>query len=131
MWETPERVAECQALNVPPRNRDTCAACLRDYTVRVPFSSDPFPPWLLLQLSQSMVTSIHGLIVELMTTHWLAPDTEAPASMSRPALPFLCVHHETESNCLTRELARKTTVRPGAHTAPTHGGDEGGEEAGL
>ena len=67
-----------------------------------------------------------------MTTDWFVPDTETPASTSRPALPFLCVHHETESDRLTRELARKTTVRPGAHTAPTQGGDEGGEEeAGL
>ena len=53
-----------------------------------------------------MVTSIHDLIVELMTTDWLVPDTETPASTSRPALPFLCVHHETESDRLTRELAR-------------------------
>ena len=106
-WERPERVAECQALEAPQMSRETRAACLRDYTVCVPFSSDPFPPCLLLQPSQSMVTSIHDLIVEPMTTDWLVPNTGAPASTSRPALPFLCVHDETESDRLTRELARR------------------------
>jgi nuclear pore complex protein Nup107 len=37
-WETLERVAECQSLEAPQTSRDTRAAWLRDYTVRVSFS---------------------------------------------------------------------------------------------
>ena len=37
-WETLERVAECQSLEAPQMSRDTRAAWLRDYTVRVRFS---------------------------------------------------------------------------------------------
>jgi len=40
-WETFERVAECQALEAPQMSRDTRTAWLRDYTVRIPFSSSP------------------------------------------------------------------------------------------
>lgn len=36
-WETVERVAECQTLEVPQMSRDTRAAWLKDYGVRGSF----------------------------------------------------------------------------------------------
>ncbi|KAH9075675.1 107-domain-containing protein [Lactarius deliciosus] len=62
-WETLERVAECQALEAPQLSRDTHAAWLRDYT--------------------GLVSSAHEQIVKLLTTDWLVPETETPATDRR------------------------------------------------
>ena len=89
-WETLERVAECQALEAPQMSRDTQAKWLRDYTVRIPFSSSHRrPPCSLLRPSQDLVSSAHEQIVKLLTTDWLVPETETPASTSRPPPYFL------------------------------------------
>ncbi|KAN0138564.1 Nuclear pore protein 84/107 [Lactarius tabidus] len=62
-WETLERVAECQSLEAPQTSRDTRAAWLRDYT--------------------GLVSSAHEQIVKLLTTDWLVPETETPATDRR------------------------------------------------
>ena len=105
-WETLERVAECQALEAPPMSRDTRAAWLRDYTVRVPFYSYRRPPCSLLRPLQGLVASAHEQIVKLLTTDWLVPETETLPSTSRSASLFVFVHHETIADRRTRELAR-------------------------
>ncbi|KAH9043875.1 nuclear pore protein 84/107 [Lactarius pseudohatsudake] len=62
-WETLERVAECQTLEAPQLSRDTRAAWLGDYT--------------------GLVSSAHEQIVKLLTTDWLVPETETPATDRR------------------------------------------------
>lgn len=88
-WETLERVAECQSLQAPQTSRDTRAAWLRDYTVRVPPTYSQRPQCSSLRSSQGLVSSAHEQIVKLLTTDWLVPETETPTSTSHP-IHYLC-----------------------------------------
>ncbi|KAJ6546893.1 nuclear pore protein 84/107 [Mycena capillaripes] len=56
IWDTLERVVECQALETPQMNRNTRAAWLEDY--------------------QSLVDQAHDQITKLLTSEWLVSDVE-------------------------------------------------------
>ena len=80
-WETLERATECSELEAPQVSRDTHAAWIRDYGVRLPlrFSLSVYARcskrWI-----QNLVSSARDQIVKLLTTDWLVPETEVPAS---------------------------------------------------
>ncbi|KAF7323271.1 Nuclear pore complex protein [Mycena chlorophos] len=63
IWETLERVVECQALETPQMNRSTRAAWLEDY--------------------EALVDQAHEQITKLLTTEWLVGDVEEPTSDRR------------------------------------------------
>ncbi|KAJ7184429.1 nuclear pore protein 84/107 [Mycena filopes] len=56
IWDTLERVVECQALETPQMNRNTRAAWLEDY--------------------RSLVDQAHDQITKLLTSEWLVSDVE-------------------------------------------------------
>ncbi|KAJ6459798.1 nuclear pore protein 84/107 [Mycena vitilis] len=56
IWDTLERVVECQALETPQMNRNTRAAWLQDY--------------------QALVDQAHDQITKLLTSEWLVSDVE-------------------------------------------------------
>ncbi|KAH9971849.1 nuclear pore protein 84/107 [Lactifluus volemus] len=62
-WETLERVKECQTLEASQMSRDSRTTWLRDYG--------------------NLVSSGHEQILKLLTTDWLVPDAEIPATDRR------------------------------------------------
>ncbi|KAI0259467.1 nuclear pore protein 84/107 [Gloeopeniophorella convolvens] len=63
VWETLERVAECQTLEAPQMSRDTRAAWLKDYS--------------------GLISSAREQILKVLTTDWLVPDPETPPTDRR------------------------------------------------
>ncbi|KAJ7221638.1 nuclear pore protein 84/107 [Mycena pura] len=64
IWETLERVVECQALETPQMNRNTRTAWLEDY--------------------RTMVDQAHEQITKLLTSEWLVSDAEEHGSDRSP-----------------------------------------------
>ncbi|KAI0067354.1 hypothetical protein BV25DRAFT_1877263 [Artomyces pyxidatus] len=56
IWDILDRVVECQALEAPQMTRDTRSAWLRDY--------------------RGLIEQAHELIIKLLTTDWLVPESE-------------------------------------------------------
>jgi nuclear pore complex protein Nup107 len=80
-WETLERATESLALEAPQVSRDTRSAWIRDYGVRMPlFFCSHYYARRSHRWIQGLVSQAREQIVKLLTTDWLVPEADIPAS---------------------------------------------------
>jgi nuclear pore complex protein Nup107 len=106
-WETLERATECSELEAPQVSRDTRAAWIKDYGVRLPLLFSHSYARCSQRWIQGLVSSARDQIVKLLTTDWLVPEAEIPAgALLSTHFFFHSLDNALIADRRVRELAR-------------------------